>query len=80
MDLVSQRYLVTFGGNDGKKVLSDTWALDTAHKPYMWLRLNPEVDKPSARMYTTVSARSDGMFCSVVEETPHALCLWTAYA
>ncbi|XP_071701460.1 serine/threonine-protein phosphatase BSL1-like [Rutidosis leptorrhynchoides] len=62
MDLVSQRYLVTFSGNDGKKVLSDTWALDTAQKPYMWLRLNPEGDKPSARMYATASARSDGMF------------------
>ncbi|KAI3783127.1 hypothetical protein L2E82_13190 [Cichorium intybus] len=62
MDLVAQRYLVTVSGNDGKKVLSDTWALDTAQKPYVWLRLNAEGDKPSARMYATASARSDGMF------------------
>ncbi|XP_023749558.1 serine/threonine-protein phosphatase BSL1 [Lactuca sativa] len=62
MDLVAQRYLVTVSGNDGKKVLSDTWALDTAQKPYVWLRLNTEGDKPSARMYATASARSDGMF------------------
>ncbi|KAK4763798.1 hypothetical protein SAY87_013236 [Trapa incisa] len=62
MDLVAQRYLVTVSGNDGKRVLSDAWALDTAQKPYAWLRLNPEGDKPSARMYATASARSDGMF------------------
>ncbi|KAK9206776.1 hypothetical protein WN943_017055 [Citrus x changshan-huyou] len=62
MDLVSQRYLVTVSGNDGKRVLSDAWALDTAQKPYVWQRLNPEGDRPSARMYATASARSDGMF------------------
>ncbi|VFQ79977.1 unnamed protein product [Cuscuta campestris] len=62
MDLVAQRYLVTFGGNDGKRVLSDAWALDTAQKPYAWQRLNPDGDRPSGRMYATASARSDGMF------------------
>ncbi|KAM0950662.1 putative protein-serine/threonine phosphatase [Dioscorea sansibarensis] len=61
MDLVAQRYLVTVSGNDGKRVLSDAWALDTAQKPYRWQKLNPEGDKPSARMYATASARSDGM-------------------
>ncbi|KAG9457527.1 hypothetical protein H6P81_002035 [Aristolochia fimbriata] len=61
MDLVAQRYLVTVSGNDGKRVLSDTWALDTAQKPYRWQKLNPEGDRPSARMYATASARSDGM-------------------
>lgn len=62
MDLVGQRYLVSVSGNDGKRVLSDAWALDTAQKPYAWQRLNPEGDRPSARMYATASARSDGMF------------------
>ncbi|GLT76317.1 hypothetical protein SLA2020_479860 [Shorea laevis] len=62
MDLVAQRYLVTVSGNDGKRVLSDSWVLDTAQKPYVWQRLNPEGDRPSARMYATASARSDGMF------------------
>lgn len=62
MDLVSQRYLVTVSGNDGKRVLSDAWALDTAQKPYAWIRLNPGGDRPSARMYATGSARTDGMF------------------
>ncbi|KAK0582306.1 hypothetical protein LWI29_023974 [Acer saccharum] len=62
MDLVGQRYLVTVSGNDGKRVLSDAWALDTAQKPYAWQRLSPDGDKPSARMYATASARSDGMF------------------
>ncbi|GAB2213529.1 hypothetical protein Droror1_Dr00017837 [Drosera rotundifolia] len=61
MDLVAQRFLVTVSGNDGKRVLSDVWALDTAQKPYVWQRLNPEGDRPSARMYATASARSDGM-------------------
>ncbi|KAG6571435.1 Serine/threonine-protein phosphatase BSL1, partial [Cucurbita argyrosperma subsp. argyrosperma] len=62
MDLVAQRYLVSVSGNDGKRVLSDAWALDTAQKPYAWQKLNPEGDRPSARMYATASARSDGMF------------------
>ncbi|KAG8477683.1 hypothetical protein CXB51_027675 [Gossypium anomalum] len=62
MDLVSQRYLVTVSGNDGKRVLSDAWALDTGQKPYIWQKLNTEGDKPSARMYATANARSDGMF------------------
>ncbi|XP_043711293.1 serine/threonine-protein phosphatase BSL1-like [Telopea speciosissima] len=62
VDLVAQRYLVTVCGNDGKRVLSDAWALDTAQKPYRWQQLNPEGDRPSARMYATSSARSDGMF------------------
>lgn len=61
MDLVAQRYLVTVTGNDGKRVLSDAWALDTAQKPYRWQKLNPEGDKPTPRMYATASARSDGM-------------------
>lgn len=34
----------------GKRVLSDAWVLDTAQKPYVWQRLNPEGDRPSARM------------------------------
>ncbi|OAY49620.1 serine/threonine-protein phosphatase BSL1 [Manihot esculenta] len=62
MDLVAQRFLVSVSGNDGKRVLSDAWALDTAQKPYAWQQLNPEGDRPSARMYATASARSDGMF------------------
>ncbi|KAI5599396.1 hypothetical protein POPTR_002G213300v4 [Populus trichocarpa] len=62
MDLVAQRYLVIVSGNDGKRALSDAWVLDTAQKPYAWQRLNPEGDRPSARMYATASARSDGMF------------------
>jgi protein phosphatase len=61
MDLVAQRYLVTVCGNDGKRSLSDAWALDTAQKPYAWQKLNPEGDTPSARMYATASARTDGM-------------------
>ncbi|KAK1278462.1 Serine/threonine-protein phosphatase BSL1 [Acorus gramineus] len=61
MDLVAQRYLVTVSGNDGKRVLYDSWCLDTAQKPYKWQKLNPEGDRPSARMYATASARSDGL-------------------
>lgn len=34
----------------GKRVLSDAWAFDTAQKPYVWQRLDPDGDKPSARM------------------------------
>ncbi|XP_047334395.1 serine/threonine-protein phosphatase BSL1-like [Impatiens glandulifera] len=62
VDLVAQRYLVTVSGNDGKTVLSDVWAFDTAQKPYVWQKISPEGDIPSARMYATGCARSDGMF------------------
>lgn len=34
----------------GKRVVSDAWVLDTAQKPYVWQKLNPEGDRPSARM------------------------------
>ncbi|XP_073137727.1 serine/threonine-protein phosphatase BSL1-like isoform X3 [Henckelia pumila] len=54
-------WLMTSSSGIGKRVLSDAWALDTAQKPYAWQKLNPEGDKPSARMYATASARSDGM-------------------
>ncbi|XP_047334394.1 serine/threonine-protein phosphatase BSL1-like isoform X2 [Impatiens glandulifera] len=62
VDLVAQRYLVTISGNDGKTALSDVWAFDTAQKPYVWQKINPDGDTPSARMYATGCARSDGMF------------------
>ncbi|CAH8386310.1 unnamed protein product [Eruca vesicaria subsp. sativa] len=42
--------------------LSDAWALDTAQKPYVWQRLNPDGYRPSARMYASGSASFDGMF------------------
>ncbi|KAL8113104.1 hypothetical protein AgCh_020431 [Apium graveolens] len=61
MDLVAQRYLVTVSGSDGKRVLSDAWALDTAQKPYAWQKIVPEGESPSARIYATASSRSDGM-------------------
>ncbi|KAG1327771.1 Serine/threonine-protein phosphatase [Cocos nucifera] len=61
MDLVAHRYLVIVSGYDGKRCLSDEWALDTAQKPYRWHRLEPEGDKPSARVYATASSRSDGL-------------------
>ena len=41
---------VMFHSMLGKRVLSDAWAFDTAQKPYVWQRLNPEGDRPSARM------------------------------
>ncbi|PWA46857.1 hypothetical protein CTI12_AA279600 [Artemisia annua] len=54
---------------DGKKWLSDAWALDTTQKPYGWQKLNLEGDKPSgriilhiARMRLPVPACSNGMF------------------
>lgn len=61
MDLVMQRYLVSIGGNDGRRVVSDAWVLDTSMKPYVWQRLNPEGNRPSARMYAAGCTRSDGM-------------------
>ncbi|CAN0918091.1 Serine/threonine-protein phosphatase BSL2 [Linum grandiflorum] len=46
MALVGQRYLMAIGGNDGKRPLSDVWALDTAAKPYEWRKLEPEGEGP----------------------------------
>ncbi|KAL1825893.1 hypothetical protein DCAR_0314087 [Daucus carota subsp. sativus] len=59
--LVAQRYLVCVSGNDGRRARSDAWALDTAKKPYIWNKINPEGDKPPARMYAAGCARWDGM-------------------
>ncbi|KAG6478437.1 hypothetical protein ZIOFF_061879 [Zingiber officinale] len=61
MALVGQRFLLTIGGNDGKRPLADVWALDTAAKPYEWRKLEPEGDGPPPCMYATASARSDGL-------------------
>ncbi|KAK4793055.1 hypothetical protein SAY86_023490 [Trapa natans] len=61
MALVGQRYLISIGGNDGKRPLADVWALDTAAKPYEWNRLEPEGEGPPSCMYATASARSDGL-------------------
>ncbi|AQK41774.1 Serine/threonine-protein phosphatase BSL1 [Zea mays] len=46
MALVGQRFLLTIGGNDGKRPLADVWALDTAAKPYEWRKLEPEGEGP----------------------------------
>ncbi|KAH7282446.1 hypothetical protein KP509_35G030800 [Ceratopteris richardii] len=61
MALVGQRFLLEIGGNDGRRALSDTWALDTASKPYEWRRLEPEGEGPPPCMYATASARGDGL-------------------
>ena len=37
--LVSNRFLVAVGGNDGKQTLADGWALDTSEKPYQWRKI-----------------------------------------
>lgn len=47
--LVANRYLVATGGNDGKKTLSDAWALDTSDKPYQWQKIDNAGDVPSPR-------------------------------
>ena len=61
--LVANRFLVAMGGNDGKATLSDAWALDTSEKPYQWKKISDTGagDMPSARMYATAAARSDGL-------------------
>ncbi|MCO5546748.1 hypothetical protein L7F22_000184, partial [Adiantum nelumboides] len=61
MALVGQRFLLEVGGNDGRRALSDAWALDTASKPYEWRRLEPEGEGPPPCMYATASARGDGL-------------------
>eukprot|EP00891_Asterochloris_glomerata_P004604 jgi/Astpho2/4604/Aster-x0207 len=69
--LVANRFLVAMGGNDGKATLSDAWALDTSDKPYQWRKITEAGDTPSARMYATAAARSDGLLllCGGRDET-----------
>ncbi|KAK9811526.1 hypothetical protein WJX72_005322 [[Myrmecia] bisecta] len=59
--LVANRFLVAMGGNDGKATLSDAWALDTSDKPYQWSKIMDAGETPTARMYATAAARSDGL-------------------
>eukprot|EP00271_Cylindrocystis_brebissonii_P001162 TRINITY_DN11466_c0_g1_i1.p1 TRINITY_DN11466_c0_g1~~TRINITY_DN11466_c0_g1_i1.p1 ORF type:complete len:942 (+),score=168.46 TRINITY_DN11466_c0_g1_i1:136-2961(+) len=61
MALVGQRFLLSISGNDGKRPLADVWSLDTAAKPYEWRKLEPEGEGPPPCMYSTASARSDGL-------------------
>ncbi|KAM0869139.1 hypothetical protein ACQ4PT_040867 [Festuca glaucescens] len=51
MALVGQRFLLTIGGNDGKRPLADVLALDTAAKPYEWRKLEPEGEGPPPCIY-----------------------------
>lgn len=60
--LVHNRYLVAYGGYDGTDVLSDAFVLDTATKPYKWVRVPPPAQGPPARMYHSACFRgSDGL-------------------
>eukprot|EP00897_Mesotaenium_endlicherianum_P006299 jgi/Mesen1/5698/ME000288S04916 len=61
MALVGQRFLLSISGNDGKRPLADVWSLDTAAKPYEWRKLEPEGEGPPPCMYSTASARADGL-------------------
>lgn len=62
MAFVGQRFLLSIGGNDGKRPLVDVWVLDTsAKRPYEWQKLEPEGNGPPPCMYATASARSDGL-------------------
>ncbi|KAJ6691601.1 SERINE/THREONINE-PROTEIN PHOSPHATASE [Salix purpurea] len=79
MALVGQRYLMAIGGNDGKRPLSDVWALDTAAKPYEWLKLEPEGEGPPPCMYATASARSDGLLLLCGGRDANSVPLASAY-
>ncbi|KAH9307371.1 hypothetical protein KI387_035282, partial [Taxus chinensis] len=47
MAFVGQRFLLSIGGNDGKRPLVDVWVLDTsAKRPYEWQKLEPEGNGP----------------------------------
>nr|CAB3466538.1 unnamed protein product [Digitaria exilis] len=79
MALVGQRFLLTIGGNDGKRPLADVWALDTAAKPYEWRKLEPEGDGPPPCMYATASARSDGLLLLCGGRDANSVPLSSAY-
>ncbi|XP_022930917.1 serine/threonine-protein phosphatase BSL3-like [Cucurbita moschata] len=79
MALVGQRYLMVVGGNDGKRPLTDVWALDTAAKPYEWRKLEPEGEGPPPCMYATASARSDGLLLLCGGRDANSVPLASAY-
>ncbi|XP_062202119.1 serine/threonine-protein phosphatase BSL2 homolog isoform X2 [Phragmites australis] len=79
MALVGQRFLLTVGGNDGKRPLADVWALDTAAKPYEWRKLEPEGEGPQPCMYATASARSDGLLLLCGGRDANSVPLSSAY-
>ncbi|KAJ7545490.1 hypothetical protein O6H91_09G122400 [Diphasiastrum complanatum] len=79
MSLVGQRFLLSIGGNDGKRPLADVWALDTAAKPYEWRKLEPEGDGPPPCMYATASARSDGLLLLCGGRDANSVPLASAY-
>ncbi|XP_020093215.1 serine/threonine-protein phosphatase BSL2 homolog isoform X1 [Ananas comosus] len=79
MALVGQRFLLTIGGNDGKRPLADVWALDTAAKPYEWRKLEPEGEGPPPCMYATASARSDGLLLLCGGRDANSVPLSSAY-
>ncbi|RAL45964.1 hypothetical protein DM860_006118 [Cuscuta australis] len=79
MALVGQRYLMSIGGNDGKRPLADVWALDTAAKPYEWRKLEPEGEGPPPCMYATASARSDGLLLLCGGRDANSVPLASAY-
>uniref|UniRef100_A0A804P9L3 Serine/threonine-protein phosphatase n=1 Tax=Zea mays TaxID=4577 RepID=A0A804P9L3_MAIZE len=79
MALVGQRFLLSIGGNDGKRPLADVWALDTAAKPYEWRKLEPEGEGPPPCMYATASARSDGLLLLCGGRDANSVPLSSAY-
>ncbi|CAN6343913.1 unnamed protein product [Urochloa humidicola] len=79
MALVGQRFLLTIGGNDGKRPLADVWALDTAAKPYEWRKLEPKGEGPPPCMYATASARSDGLLLLCGGRDANSVPLSSAY-
>ncbi|PKA50885.1 Serine/threonine-protein phosphatase BSL2 like [Apostasia shenzhenica] len=79
MALVGQRFLLCIGGNDGKRPLADVWALDTAAKPYVWKKLEPQGEGPPPCMYATASARSDGLLLLCGGRDANSVPLSSAY-
>ncbi|KAJ7556469.1 hypothetical protein O6H91_05G085400 [Diphasiastrum complanatum] len=79
MALVGQRFLLSIGGNDGKRPLADVWALDTAAKPYEWRKLEPEGDGPPPCMYATASGRADGLLLLCGGRDANSVPLASAY-
>ncbi|EFJ35248.1 hypothetical protein SELMODRAFT_438528 [Selaginella moellendorffii] len=64
MALVAQ-FLILVSGNDGVRLFSDVWVLDTTKKPYQWEKVEAGGDGPPPCMYAAASTRKDGvlLFC-----------------
>ncbi|XP_024008103.1 serine/threonine-protein phosphatase BSU1 [Eutrema salsugineum] len=54
---IADSTLLIYGGTNGNRILSDTWAFHAAKKPNFWEKLTPFGYRPKGIMYASASTR-----------------------